>query len=161
MNKPVMRSGNRINQIAFLVHSGLLDGVNAEKYEKDLVQGQPSLPNPYDSSLGLEARVRSYLHANCAHCHIEAGGGNAKMELEWSRALKDTFTVGVEPVHSRFGLGDKARIVSVGDLGHSVMLQRIIRPGPGRMPPVGGVLPDPQWINLFTRWVSGLKPAEQ
>ena len=160
MNKPVMRSGNRVNQIAFLVNSGVLDGVKAEKYEKDLAQGQAGLPNPYDSSLDLEVRVRSYLHANCAHCHIEAGGGNAKMELEWSRALKDTFTVGVEPVHSRFGLGDKARIVSVGDLGHSVMLQRIIRPGPGRMPPVGGVLPDPQWINLFTRWVSGLKTAE-
>ena len=160
MNRPVMRSGKQVNQIAYLVNSGLLDGVKAEKYEKDLGVGQSRLPDPYDSGLGLEARVRSYWQVNCAHCHIEAGGGNAKMKLDWSRALKDTLTVGHEPVHSRFGLGEKARIVSVGDSGHSVMLQRIIRPGTGRMPPVGGVLPDPQWIELFTRWVSELKPDQ-
>jgi hypothetical protein len=83
------------------------------------------------------------------------------MKLDWDRALKDTLTVGQEPVHSRFGLGEKARIVSAGDSAHTVMLQRIIRPGIGRMPPVGGVLPDPQWIELFARWVSELKTDQQ
>ena len=65
-----------------------------------------------------------------------------------------------EPVHSRFELGPKARIVAPGQLGHTVMMQRISGTGRGRMPPVGGVLPDPQWIALFTRWVSGLNPNE-
>jgi len=161
MNKPVIRSGKKVNQIAYLVNSGLLGGVKAEKYEKDLGAGEKRLADPYDSGSVLEARVRSYWQVNCAHCHIEAGGGNAKMKLDWGRALKDTLTVGEDPVHSRFGLGEEAQIVSAGDPAHSVMLQRIIRPGIGRMPPVGGVLPDPQWIELFAQWVSELKPDKQ
>jgi len=161
MNRPVMRSGKKVNQIAYLVNSGLLNGVKAEKYEKDLGASEKRLVDPYDSNSLLEDRVRSYWQVNCAHCHIEAGGGNAKMKLDWNRALKDTLTIGQEPVHSRFGLGEKARIVSAGDSAHSVMLQRIIRPGIGRMPPVGGVLPDPQWIELFARWVSELKTDQQ
>ena len=32
--------------------------------------------------------------------------------------------------------------------------------GRGRMPPVGGVLPDPEWVALFARWVSELKNEE-
>src|SRR5262249_22186952 len=42
----------------------------------------PQLVNPFDPSAPLEKRARSYLHANCAQCHVEAGGGNAQMELE-------------------------------------------------------------------------------
>ena len=43
----------------------------------------PKLVDPYDRKADLTARARSYLHANCAICHIEAGGGNAQMQLEY------------------------------------------------------------------------------
>src|SRR5262249_9683881 len=42
-----------------------------EKYRK--------LVDPYDARQDLNLRARSYLHANCAQCHVEAGGGNAQM----------------------------------------------------------------------------------
>ena len=136
------------------------EGAKAEDYGEGGRHAQRRLPNPYDESLALEPRVRAYWQANCAHCHVEAGGGNAKMELEWSRSLKDTGTVDVEPVHSRFQLGEEARIVASGDIGHTVMMQRISGTGTGRMPPVGGMLPDPQWIQLFAQWVSERKPVK-
>ena len=119
------------------------------------------LVDPYDSKVAIEPRIRSYWQANCAHCHVEAGGGNAKMELEWHRALVDTRTIDIEPVHTRFGLGPGARIISPGYPANSVMLRRIISPGSGRMPPIGAASPDPRWIQLFSQWIAALKPADK
>ena len=45
------------------------------------------LPDPYDAKEPLESRVKSYLHANCSSCHVEAGGGNAQMQLEYTTEL--------------------------------------------------------------------------
>jgi glucose/arabinose dehydrogenase len=141
-----------VNQIDWLVKKKILNSGKG---------GKAPLVNPHDSKAPLELRVRAYWQVNCSHCHVEAGGGNAQMELEWSRKLADTGTVNAEPVHTRFKLGDKARIVVPGDVGHSVMLQRIISPGAGRMPPVGTTSPDPKWIALFTKWVSEMKPVKE
>ncbi|MDE2682330.1 MAG: hypothetical protein OSB29_13340, partial [Verrucomicrobiota bacterium] len=71
-----------------------------------------------------------------------------------------TKTLGAEPVHARFGLGGEARIIAPGDPAHSVMLQRIIRFGPGRMPPIGATAPDPKWIQLLAEWIAEQKPAK-
>jgi hypothetical protein len=81
------------------------------------------------------------------------------MELEWHHSLVDTLTVDVKPVHTRFDLGESARIIAPGYPANSVMLRRIISPGQGRMPPVGAALPDPHWIGLFTQWLSELEPV--
>ena len=43
------------------------------------------LVDPYDTTENLNLRARSWLHANCSQCHVEAGGGNARMELEFAR----------------------------------------------------------------------------
>jgi hypothetical protein len=141
-----------VNQIDWLAKMKILNGGKGAK---------PQLVHPYDSKAPFESRVRAYWQVNCSHCHVEAGGGNAQMELEWSRKLADTGTVNAKPVHTRFQLGDQARIVVPGDAGHSVMLHRIISPGAGKMPPVGATSPDPDWIALFTKWVSQMKPAKE
>src|SRR5205814_2226563 len=47
-----------------------------ERYKK--------LVDPADPKQEINARARSYLHANCAQCHVEAGGGNALKELEFT-----------------------------------------------------------------------------
>ena len=140
------------NQIEWLKKTKLLTGVKLTK---------ETMTDPRDEAAPLEKRVRAYWQVNCSHCHIEAGGGNAKMELEWSRKLADTVTLNAQPVHTRFGLGDKARIIAPANPAQSVMLQRIIRPGPGRMPPVGALSPDPKWIALFTKWVSEMKAEKE
>jgi hypothetical protein len=91
---------------------------------------------------------------------VNAGGGNSQMILSHHLKLDATKTLGAEPVHARFDLGGKARIIAPGDPAHSVMLQRIIRPGPGRMPPIGAIAPDPKWIQLLAEWIAEQKPTK-
>src|SRR5204862_2562300 len=57
------------------------------------------LVDPADASQTVEARAKSYLHANCAQCHVEAGGGNALMELEYHQPRSKMRVVGVKPLH--------------------------------------------------------------
>ena len=114
------------------------------------------LVNPYDATQDLTARVRSYLHANCSHCHVEAGGGNAPMELEFRTLLSKTRTINVPPIHNNYNLPDP-RIIAPGHVENSVMFQRIAGTGVGKMPPVGAQGLDADWIQLLVEWITKMK----
>jgi len=106
----------------------------------------------------VEAFARSYLHVNCAHCHrFGGGGGQVVLELDYDKSLKDTGILDVRPKQGDFGLPD-ARLVAPGDPFRSVLLYRMARFGPGRMPHVGSERPDPRALNYLMRWIRGLSP---
>ncbi len=69
-----------------------------------------SLPDPSDAKQAIDDRARSYLHANCAQCHVEAGGGNAKLEMEFTTSADRTNLFDVPPLHDRFGINDASVI---------------------------------------------------
>ena len=69
-------------------------------------EGLPRLADPLDRSAPLAARARSYLHVNCAQCHVEAGGGNSRIDLNINTPLAKTHLVDEKPAHHTFGLGD-------------------------------------------------------
>ena len=117
------------------------------------------LANPYDESEPLELRARSWLHANCSHCHVRAGGGNARMEMEFRKSLKDTKLISVRPQHATFGIED-AQIVAPGDPGRSMLLHRISRRGSGQMPPLVSTQVDRRGAALIREWIASLR-AEQ
>src|SRR5207247_10347230 len=99
----------------------------------------PSAPaklvDPYEASQSLEARARSYLHVNCSPCHVEAGGGNSKMELGFTTTPERMNLFGARPQHDTFGI-DNAMLISPGDPRRSIVYQRLSRRGPGQMPPL-------------------------
>src|SRR5262249_61256241 len=41
--------------------------------------------------------------SNCSQCHVEAGGGNAQMELEFTTPPAKTRILDVKPVHDSYG----------------------------------------------------------
>jgi uncharacterized repeat protein (TIGR03806 family) len=115
------------------------------------------LVDPYDPKQDVNLRARSYLHANCAQCHVEAGGGNAQMELEFTTKLARTRLVDVKPVHDTFGL-PAARLVAPGHPESSVLLHRIRHHGPGHMPPLATAEVDREAVRLLHDWIKQLPP---
>jgi putative heme-binding domain-containing protein len=90
-------------------------------------------------------------------CHVEAGGGNAQMELEFVRGKERMNLIGARPQHDTFGI-DNAMLVAPGDPSRSVLLQRISRRGPGQMPPLMTTVVDSRAAQLFRDWIAQMKP---
>src|SRR6185437_2178795 len=103
------------------------------------------LPNPTDASASLDARARSYLHANCAHCHMKWGGGNALFQLPFGLALDATGTLDTQPQHSDLGVPG-ARVLVPGDPDRSLLWLRINKLGRGRMPHIASSVIDPAGV---------------
>ena len=145
MNKNHDYGGHVENQLAVLQRVGLLGKINPpDKYER--------LANPYDPAETLEARARAYLHSNCSICHVDAGGGNAQMQLEAATARDKMKLFDEVPLHDKFGLSD-ARLVAPGHPERSVLLHRVKLRGRGQMPQLATSRIDQPAIDMLTEWI--------
>ncbi len=117
----------------------------------------PRLARPDDKAAPLEDRARAYLHANCAICHVWAGGGNAAIDLHIDTPADKRKYLGAEPMHDRFGIKD-AKIVAPGSPERSVLYQRLTRRGRGQMPPLASHVVDAEGARLIADWVRSIKP---
>src|SRR5262249_33512428 len=113
------------------------------------------LSNPYDGKADLTERARSYLHANCAHCHQFGAGGTANFDLRYTQSLKETKTVDVTPVQGAFDM-KPAAIVMAGDPYSSTLYYRMAKLGPGRMPHIGSDFVDERGLQLLHDWIASL-----
>jgi uncharacterized repeat protein (TIGR03806 family) len=116
------------------------------------------LADPYDQEAALEKRVRSYLHANCAYCHVEAGGGNAQMDLSHGVTLERMKILDIKPLHHTFGM-QEAKLVAPGSPERSVLLHRLGMRGPGQMPQLGTNVADERAVGLVREWIQSLAEA--
>lgn len=139
-------------QLRTLQHIGLFSGSPSKKPADKLV-------DPYDASQDLDRRARCYLQVNCAVCHVDAGGGNAKMELGITTAPERMNIFGARPQHDTFGI-DNAMLVFPGDPDRSILCQRLSRRGRGQMPPLVTTQVDEQAVSLFRDWIRRM-PTEQ
>lgn len=155
MDRDFSYSGTVDNQLRTLAHIGLLTGY-APKTDAE----RPTLVNPYDASASLADRARSYLHTNCSCCHVEAGGGNARMELELTTKMESMRVLDEYPQHATFGLS-QPRIVAAGEPNQSVLLARISRRGRGQMPPLVTNQVDESAVGLFRSWIASMTPRRK
>ena len=148
------------NQLRTLDHISLFTrpvSANLDRY--------PALSSPHDAAVPLDQRARSYLHANCHHCHVYSGGGNARLDLQYSpgrltrsRSRQEPF-IGRPPEHGDFGL-TAAQIVAPGLPQRSVLFYRMAKLGRGRMPYSGNELIDARGLLLIRDWIAEMVPAE-
>jgi mono/diheme cytochrome c family protein len=159
MNRDHDYGGVQANQLRTLEQLGVFRVAVAGGGDSDRLpqaaEEYPALPDPYDEAADLEQRARSYLHANCAQCHVAAGGGNAAMELGFTTTRAKTNLLGVRPLHDRLGIDD-ARLISAGAPDRSVLLRRVATRGRGQMPPLATSLVDEAGVKLIRAWIESL-----
>jgi putative heme-binding domain-containing protein len=145
----------RLSELGYIKRLGK-DDKALPPFDYATVGRELSLIDPSIKSIFLESRARSYLQANCAHCHrFGGGGGSVVLELDISKSLKETGILDVRPKQGDFGIAD-ARIVAPGDPGRSVLLYRMAKFGRGRMPHLGSEYPDAEGLELISEWICSL-----
>ncbi len=116
----------------------------------------PRLARADDESRSLEDRARSYLDANCAHCH-RPGGTVAGFDTRYDTPLESQGLIN-GPVLINQGI-DRARPIAPNDIWRSIMYLRISTLDPIKMPPLAHALLDRQDVELMRRWIQSLPGA--
>lgn len=150
MDKQHDYGGFKENQIS------LLDRLGYFTDKPEPAEKRKRLVDPYDDAKDLDARARSWLHVNCANCHVEAGGGNAKFDASFGAAQDKVKLFDVPPTHHAFDIKD-ATLIAPGDPARSVLLHRIRQRKEGFMPPLATNEVDAKGVELLTEWIRKMK----
>jgi uncharacterized repeat protein (TIGR03806 family) len=146
-------NGRLANQLTTLKNLGIF-----KEPPPQMPQELPHLVDYRDESLALDQRARSYLHSNCAHCHMKWGGGNAEFQLLATLPLAELGIVNTRPGHGQFDLADPKDLVP-GNPDRSMILYRMTKLGLGRMPHVASNVVDERSAKMLRDWISQL-PAD-
>ncbi|QDT53205.1 Soluble aldose sugar dehydrogenase YliI precursor [Caulifigura coniformis] len=145
-------AGNRLDQFE---QSGLLvrqEPAKAPPKNQSRWDEESVLVPPFDESHSIEHRARSYLDANCAHCHRFGGGGTAQIDLRAGIPVERTKLLDEVPTKGELGLKN-AKIVWPGNPYRSVLFLRMATCGRGRMPHLASELVDQQGLLLIEAWI--------
>jgi putative heme-binding domain-containing protein len=151
-------NGVHDNQVAALRHAGLIELLHNPE-ERGRFAMPPRLTDPHDAAAGIDARARSYLHVNCAHCHRFGAGGSVDLELKYDTPLDRMKILETRPVQGTFEMPG-AQILAPGDPYRSVLYYRMAKLGRGRMPHIGSEIVDEPGLRLVRDWIRQL-PVRQ
>jgi uncharacterized repeat protein (TIGR03806 family) len=108
------------------------------------------LAAPTDASRSLEDRARSYLDANCSHCH-QPGGTVANFDARFETPLDKQEVVNGSVLIDQ-GI-DKPRIIAPHDTWRSIAYMRVNTNGDIRMPPLARNTIDQQGVDMLRQWI--------
>ena len=143
------RTGRTDNQLRTLGHLGVFTaGFNEAQIGNYLQSWNPASP-----AQPLVNRVRSYLDANCAHCH-RPGGQRANFDARFVTPLDQQNLIYGAVLDAVNGPED--RVVRPQDVLHSMLHNRANRVGALQMPPLAKNVIDAGAIQLFASWINSL-----
>jgi uncharacterized repeat protein (TIGR03806 family) len=147
LNRDFNYGGLTDNQLRAMAHAGYFTRPLTN------IHSLRALAPPANESVSVEQRVRSYLAANCAHCHQPGGGGRGQFDARFFTPLSAAGLVEGRLNDDEGNLLNQ--VVVPGSLEHSMLLNRISAPGPARrMPPLATSVLDTQAITLVRRWIT-------
>jgi len=150
---------NGTNQIDTLKAMNLFNVPPAMPYKTALVA-------PTGTAGTVEARARSYLHANCSFCHRPDDPNFSSIDLRHDIAFKDTTTCGVTPEKGNQGV-PTSLIITPGMPSQSVVILRMtalpddVNGKHGRMPKIASYVNDDAAVTLISNWITGIASCPQ
>jgi uncharacterized repeat protein (TIGR03806 family) len=162
-NRDVETPHGKMNQLEYFDRLGLFNRKLADAHPnaKQMTGGcdvkkLAKLADPWDETQSLEARAKSYLHMNCAHCHRKWGGGNATFWLTWYTPMNEMNLLDVKPQHGNLDIAD-ACLLQPGHPEKSLLLSRMSRLDEKRMPRAGSNVVDEKGVKLIREWIEKMK----
>lgn len=150
MNKDHDYGDGVANQLSTFEHIGL--------FSKPLPAAPEELPHLVDytdASQSLDDRARSYLHSNCAHCHMKWGGGNAEFQLLVTMPIEELGILDTKAGQGTFKIPD-AKILVPGSPEKSLIYHRMTLTELGRMPHIASKVVDRKAVELIHKWIAQL-----
>jgi len=145
------RQKDGIPQLAAMNQAGL--------FSNDIALDKlPAKVDPLDEDADLQLRARSYLAANCSHCHRPGAVDKADIDLRFETSLELTRTVNRVPTLAAFDLVEP-RLIKPADPANSSLLQRTQALDSGRMPPLASEIVDVEGTRVVRRWIEAMDPV--
>ncbi len=148
-------TGSEISQISLWKQLGLFQDPAAPGLEP----GAP-LRALDDRSAPTARRARDYLHVNCTGCHRPDGAGLPSMDLRRTTPISDMRLCNQEPQIEVEGF-EGMSLLSPGLPQQSILLRRMTRTDPRRMPPLGSGVPDLAAISVVRFWILGMDGCDE
>ncbi len=147
--------GVTANQLRTLGHIGVFDAA----FDARQLSRYPHLVNVTNAGAALELRARSYLDANCSMCH-RPGAASVFFDARFDTPLARQNLVN-GAVANQLGIPG-ARVITPGDLIHSLIFHRLSITGENQMPPLARSLVDTNAVAAIGEWILSLpvRPPE-
>jgi len=155
MNYLVERDGEMVNQMQWLEGLGLFDAPLPD------LSDYPTLVDPMGDEGTLDERARSYLHANCSHCHRREGGAGVS-GLRYPYWENEPVHLGICKPPAAAGAASDGRPYDVvpGEPDNSIVVFRMQSLDPMvKMPELTSRVLNPAGIDLISDWISAMEPA--
>jgi uncharacterized repeat protein (TIGR03806 family) len=152
INRDFDYGGATDNQLRTLEHIGLF-----EEALPGTPETLPRLIDPRDNRATLTARVKAYLHANCAMCHQPGGTTPTTLDLRWQTPLEEMVLVNVQATHSAGELADLGVDTRIAPgMPETSALDARMAAGAGKiykMPPLARAEIDPFVDGVVRPWI--------
>ncbi len=150
LNRPMTYpSGVTDNELRTLNHLQLLQPALTDTELPTLL----TLAALSDGSRSIEDRARSYLDANCAHCH-RPGGTVAYFDARYTTPLARQELI-EGPILINEGI-DRPHVIAPHDIWRSIAYMRADTNGDIRMPPIARETIDAQGMQLLRDWIQSM-----
>ncbi|MFT6395629.1 MAG: putative repeat protein (TIGR03806 family) [Bradymonadia bacterium] len=129
--------------------------VDAGAFSRRPERTVPALVDPAEDSNTPELRARSYLHANCSHCHRPGGdGGRSGLDLRIWQEDPARYGVCKTPVAAGAGAGGRSYDLVPRHPELSILPFRMASTDPEvRMPELPSRVPDDFGVELIEEWI--------